>query len=220
MQDFISEDDLKTFEGWLRYQGFDAAKLTPEDLASWRAAFDETQELKAAAGPRVAVMKLRPLMPGEYRYAVAVREGAGLWLTLWVRRSPTSGVYVIRPSRDPESDLHTSYHVNGKRHMKSHGAKVFDSEQRQQLNGAFRGSEELGAYFGHAPKSVGAICDPAAFTGVVEVPPGVLGPLDGGVSLALVEPGYDRKEVTITRVVSQQVFRHDVPWLVITVGSN
>ena len=31
MQEFIREDDLKTFEGWLRYQGIDAA-TTPEEL--------------------------------------------------------------------------------------------------------------------------------------------------------------------------------------------
>jgi hypothetical protein len=30
--DFISEDETKTFEGWLRYQGFDAAATTPDDL--------------------------------------------------------------------------------------------------------------------------------------------------------------------------------------------
>ena len=29
-RDFISEDDLSTFEGWLKYQGFDAAQLSPE----------------------------------------------------------------------------------------------------------------------------------------------------------------------------------------------
>ncbi len=32
-------------------------------------------------------MKLAPIV-GEHRYAVAVREGTDLWLTLWVRRSP------------------------------------------------------------------------------------------------------------------------------------
>ena len=32
MQEFISEDDLATFEGWLRYQGFDAAMLAPDEL--------------------------------------------------------------------------------------------------------------------------------------------------------------------------------------------
>jgi len=50
VQAFTSEDDLKTFEGWLKYQGFDPATLAPEDLASWRAAFDETRELKAVGG--------------------------------------------------------------------------------------------------------------------------------------------------------------------------
>ena len=35
MQEFIREDDLKTFEGWLRYQGIDAA-TTPEELETWR----------------------------------------------------------------------------------------------------------------------------------------------------------------------------------------
>jgi hypothetical protein len=27
-----------TFEGWLRYQGFDAATASPHDLVMWRAA--------------------------------------------------------------------------------------------------------------------------------------------------------------------------------------
>jgi hypothetical protein len=30
VQEFISEDDLKTFEGWMKYQGVDAA-TAPED---------------------------------------------------------------------------------------------------------------------------------------------------------------------------------------------
>src|SRR6266516_5765257 len=66
LQTFISEDDLKTFDGWLKYQGFDAATLTPEDLTSWRAAFEEMQKLKAAGGPKVGLMKLPPLVRGEY----------------------------------------------------------------------------------------------------------------------------------------------------------
>jgi hypothetical protein len=33
MQEFISEDDLQTFEGWLRYHGVDATKTMPEELA-------------------------------------------------------------------------------------------------------------------------------------------------------------------------------------------
>ena len=37
-------------------------------------------------------------------------------------------------------------------------------------------------YAGHG-KGSGAICDPSAFTGVVEVPPGILGPKHGGVTM-------------------------------------
>jgi hypothetical protein len=54
------------------------------------------------------------------------------------------------------------------------------------LTGVFRGSEHLGVYCGHAPKSVGAICDPMAFSRVVEVAPGVLGLRHGGVTVDLV----------------------------------
>ena len=69
---FISEDDLVTFEGWLRYHGFDAATLVPE-LADWRDIFDKARK-DSLATPKVGLMKL-PRIPGEYRYAVAVREG-------------------------------------------------------------------------------------------------------------------------------------------------
>jgi hypothetical protein len=41
MSEFISEDDLKTFEGWLGYQGIDLKTAPPDELAQWRAIFDE-----------------------------------------------------------------------------------------------------------------------------------------------------------------------------------
>src|SRR4051812_928166 len=58
---------------------------------------------------------------------------------------------------------------------------VWSATTATGLTGTFRGSEHLGAYCGHGPKGVGAICDPSAFNGVVEVSPGVLGPRDGQV---------------------------------------
>ena len=39
MREFISEDDLDTFEGWLRCQAIDAATAPPEVLAMWRSIF-------------------------------------------------------------------------------------------------------------------------------------------------------------------------------------
>ena len=52
MQEFISEDDLKTFEGWLRYQGVDATTSAPEKLEMWQGLFDEAQK-RSSTSPTV-----------------------------------------------------------------------------------------------------------------------------------------------------------------------
>jgi hypothetical protein len=119
--EFISEDDLKTFDGWLRYQGIDAATTTPNELAMWRDMFDKARA-RSMATPKVGLMKLRRI-PGEHRYAVAVREGSDLWLTLWVRRSRKGEFFVMVPRADRGWDPHTSYHLDGTVHLKSFGHK-------------------------------------------------------------------------------------------------
>lgn len=218
-QEFISEDDLKTFEGWLRYQAVDPATLTPEQLTTWREMFEDARR-RSAASPKVGLMKLQPVT-GEHRYAVAVQEGSDLWLTLWVRRSRKGEFFVMRPIGDREWDPHTSYHLDGTRHMKSYGRVDLSPQKRQPLTGVFRGIEDLGSYYGYSPKGVGAICDPAAFSGVVKVAPGVLGPRDGGVTVHLMEPGHELTEqLPWTKTVIRQVFRDAVPWVVITVVSS
>jgi hypothetical protein len=216
LKDFISEDDLKTFEGWLRYQAVDAVTTAPEDLDKWQRIFEDVRK-RSDANPKVGLMKLQPV-PGEYRYAVAVRDGANLWLTLWVRRSRKGEFFIMQPRGDRDWDAHTSYHLDGTLHMKSHGRTVLTPQQRQPLAGQFRGSEHLGSYYGHGPKTVGAICDPAAFSGVVELAPKVLGPRDGGVTVDLVEPGHEPTGFPWTQIVTRQTFRHTLPWIVITVG--
>ncbi len=217
MQEFISEDDLQTFEGWLRYQAVDAATTAPEELEKWRCLFEDVRE-RTATCPKVGLMKLQPV-PGEHRYAVAVRDGSDLWLTLWVRRSRKGEFSIMQPRGDQDWDAHTSYHLDGTLHMKSHDRKVLPPQKRQPLTGAFRGSEDLGFYSGHGPKGVGAICDPTTFSGVVEVAPGVLGPRHGGVKVDLVEPGHEPMEFPWTRIVTRQVFGDILPQVVITVGS-
>ncbi len=144
----------------------------------WRCLFEEARQ-RSATSPKVGLMKFQPV-PGEHRYAVAVRDGADLWLTLWVRRSRKGDFFIMLPSGDRDWDPHTSYHLDGTLHMKSHDRKIFPPQKRQPLTGAFRGSEHLGVYYGHAPKSVGAICDPRAFSGVVEVAPGMWGRATAG----------------------------------------
>ncbi|MGA7385643.1 MAG: hypothetical protein WBW81_13420, partial [Methylocella sp.] len=145
MQEFISEDDLKTFEGWLRYQAVDAATATPDELAMWRGLFDEVSE-RGVATPKVGLMKLQPV-PGEHRYAVVVREGSDLWLTLWVRRSRKGEFFVMVPRGDRDWDVHTSYHLDGTLHMKSFG-RTHHLPKRQPLTGKFQGTEHLGSSMG------------------------------------------------------------------------
>jgi len=211
--EFISEDDVHTFEGYLRYQGIDAATATPADLAIWRGIFDRATE-RRLADPKVGLMKLQPV-PGEHRYAVAVCEGSDLWLTLWVKRSRKGEFFVMVPRNKRDWDAHTSYHLDGTLHMKSHGNKGL-SVNRQPLTGAFQGTVNLGSNMGHSPKSVGAICDPNAFSGVVEVAPGVLGPRNGAVVVDLVEPGCEPLAWPGTQV-AEQVFRDVVPNIVIRI---
>jgi hypothetical protein len=218
MQEFISEDDLDTFEGWLRYQAVDLTTATAEELANWRSLFDEARAC-ASATPKVGLMALKPLLPDEYRYAVAIREGSHLWLTLWVRRSPRGEFFVMIPSGDRGWNPHASYHLDGTFHSKTFSdTKMGPPRKRQPLTGTFREAEHLGAYFGHAPKAIGAICHPAAFSGIVEVPPGVLGPRDGSVVVDLVEPGCEPLSWPFT-LAQQEMFRDFVPWLVIRIGS-
>lgn len=217
MREFMSENDLQTFEGWLRYQAVDGLTTTPEEFAMWRRLFEEARQ-RSAKSPKVGLMKLQPA-PGEHRYAVAVREGSDLWLTLWVRRSRKGEFFIMIPRGDRDWDPHMSYHLDGTLHMKCHGNKTL-LPRRQPLTGAFRGMEHLGTYCGHAPKSIGAICDPMAFFGVVEVAPGVLRPKRSGVTVDLVEPGYELTNLPWTPIITRQVFRDFTPWVVITVQSR
>jgi hypothetical protein len=158
MGEFISEDDLNTFEGWLRYQGFDSAMLQPDELQEWRRSFDEVRKETVTLQP-VGLMKPRTI-PGEHRYAVAVREGSGLWLVLWVRRSPKGEFFVMVPRADRGWDVHTSYHLDGRLHVKSRGSKVFPDRLLQPLTGTFRDNVHLGSYSGFGPKRIGTLCDP------------------------------------------------------------
>jgi hypothetical protein len=69
----------------------------------WQGLFDEARK-RSSATPKVGLMKFQPV-PGEYLYAVAVREGSDLWLVLWIRRSWKGEffIFVPRGDRDWES---------------------------------------------------------------------------------------------------------------------
>jgi hypothetical protein len=184
--EFISEDDLLTFEGFLRYQCINPDEVSAEELKAWHRRFDESVQ-RITTGPKVGRLSLRALLANEQRYAIAIQDGSDLWLTMWVRCSPKGEIFIMYPRGDPKLDAHACYHLDGTLHQKSDGVvSVVTIRRRQPLTGAFTGTEHLGAYGGHGWKSTGAICDPASFTGVVVVGPGRLGPRDGVVSIDLV----------------------------------
>jgi hypothetical protein len=216
MRDFISEDDTGTFEGWLNYQAVEGSALTTDELAMWRGLYDEARRSSSGTAP-IGLMKLGPMAPGEHRYAVALRDGPDLWLTLWVRRSQKGEFFVMVPRRDKGWDPHTSYHRDGTLHAKSYGKASVGSRKLQPLTGAFRGTAHLGIYAGHGPKKVGAICDPTAFSGVIEFPPGVLGPVHGAVAIDLIEPGYD--PMPFDHIIRRD-FSDTLPWLVVRIAAS
>jgi hypothetical protein len=180
MDDFIGEDDVLTFEGFLKYQcpGVDSATMTPDELKLVQGWFAESTRLRETS-PKLGLMKFKSVS-GEQKYAVAIRDGSDLWLTLWVRCSPKGEVFIMYPRADP-GNPHASYHRDGTLHQKSHGF-VGISHKRQPPTAGFTGSEHLGLYGGgHGTKSNGAVCEPKAFDGVVIVEPGVLGLNQGSI---------------------------------------
>jgi hypothetical protein len=217
MDDFISEDDLLTFEGYLRYQAVDSAALTPEELKMWRDIFEEVR-LRCASTPKVGLMKLQPV-PEEQKYAVAIRKKSDLWLTLWVRYSKKGEVFIMYPRGDSDWDAHASYHLDGTLHQKSYGRIIGATLKRQPLTGAFKGSEHLGMYGGHGTSN-GAVCDPAVFTRTVIVESGVPGPRHGVVAIDLVEPGCEPMPFFGKQIVREVFPRQGRPSVVITIGYN
>lgn len=202
MHEFISEDDLQTFEGWLKYQALDTSVMTREELATWRGYYEEAQKQRGATS-EVGVMNLRTV-PGESKYAVAVREAADLFLVLWVRRNPQGEYFVLKPMRMRQVDSQNSHHRDGTLHHKIVKNKALSSQKSY----AFPILNEF------TPKETGAICDPNAFTGIVEVPAGTLGPRHGCIGVSLAEPGtglpnytwaYEVLTLTVFREVSLHV---------------
>ena len=164
-------------------------------------------------GRGAGLKTMKTIGPGEYGYAVAVRECARLWLTLWVKRNRNGEFFVFQPRSDLTwRNPHTSYHKNGQFHSKS-----FDDRARTiKTIQPPRGTVQLGNYMGHDPLKEGKICDPADFTGIIEVPSGILGPTKGNVIVDLVEPGCEPLP-ELYPILQRQTFQNFVPWLVIRV---
>ncbi len=199
--DYIGEDDLDTYEGWLKFQGLDLSTLTEEEAAGLRELFETAVKARATAC-KVGRMKLK--RPGQSTYAIAIRDGGDLWLALWIKRSMKPEYFIFHPTADGNWNPHSSLHKDGTFHLKSHDIVTIPPRHKQPP-GSIKGSEDLGAYGGFAPKAVGAVCEPADFTGVFEAPPGILGPRNGMVTVDLIEPGSGAEPLSHP---AEEVARH------------
>lgn len=202
---FTDERELESFDGWLRYQA--AANLSDADLAVWRSIYEAIEQRKTLT-PKIGVMSLST---GSL-YAVAV-EDDGLWIAAWIRRSPRGHIFVLAPGVNP-SGWHLSYHQDGRFHHKDgSGYVVKEYERRQPLSERFSGREDLGMYYGNAPRSVGAICEPERFDDVIRVPRGVLGPRHGCIAIELLGADAAPADSLVPgqRLVEDRVYSESIP---------
>ena len=158
-------------------------------------------------------MKLKPLLPGEYRYAVAEPEGSDAWVTLWVKRAPRGDVYVMMPTAIGRWTPHKSYHQSGKHHGKSFGREFLPSV-RQPLTSAFKGTENVGSFGADRPERGGLVYDPRVFSGAIFAPREILD--RGSILVDLVEPDCEPMAV-YAQIYQRETFRDTIPWLVITI---
>jgi hypothetical protein len=213
-----NEGPLRSLDEYLRYQGIDPATAAPDVLAQFLEEFDKAVAKRRATLPMGEIFKPKRTAAkhGDFKIAVAVRDGDQLWATITVRRDPKGDVYVLYPRH--EDNPHASYHRDGTFHHKS-ANHVIARKLRQPLNSAFKGCEHIGVFAGHGPKTIGAICNPANFSEVVEVPRGILGPRDGFVAVDLVEPGCAPLDL-LGPITHEWAFKDSVPWIVVRVGKQ
>jgi hypothetical protein len=209
---------LDTFDDWLKYQQIDRQAL-PEDVeVILHGGYERARSAFKAHDVHSVVRRPRPA--GEHRYAIAIEDGANLWLTFWVKRSPEGECFILYPRGRGTWNPHASYHSDGRYHQKSYDQK-FGAQQRQPLD-QFKGTEHLGMFGGHGTGT--AICDPASFTAVLRVPTGILEAMHGCVLVDLVEPGMapaaHHRNVPGLQIVHEETYRDCLPWVVVAIASQ
>src|SRR5713226_2075645 len=103
-------------------------------------------------------------------YAVAIRDGNGLWLLARIRRSK-SGIYFLMQRDTPDWNPHASYHQSGISQVRSYKWKYFET-QKQKLDATFRGVETVFS-MGISPGEEALYnipCNTGKFDDVFEIP--------------------------------------------------
>ena len=159
-----------------------------------------------------------PGPPDGTIYAVAIRNGDGLWLLARIRRSRTGDIYFLIPRDAPDWNPHASYHQSGASHVRSYNWKHL-STQRQKPDASFRGVETVFALA--IPPGEAALhktpCVTGEFNDVFEIPSEQFPQGEHHTLVVdLVEPGKTPALGPWRDMVVQKSFQDAVPWILAT----
>src|SRR5258707_262731 len=85
---------LKTFDDWMKYQGFAAGDFSEQQLDAFRRNFDQMQVLSHHI--RASTFKPRAA-PGDRTYAIAIPDEGDMRLTFWIKCSAIGEYFAFYP---------------------------------------------------------------------------------------------------------------------------
>jgi hypothetical protein len=165
-------------------------------------------------------MTLKATQKKDRHIAIAVRDGADLFVFLTIRRGPEGDVYVNNPRTDPNWKPHTSYHASGQHHHKSFGHKGALVRLRQKPDASFLGTENVvtQGIASDDPREINWPCEVKDYDDVVEIPVSELRPEEYRTALSVdITDTQGEPIVTVgARIIQQAIFKDTVPWIVVT----
>lgn len=153
--------------------------------------------------------------------AVAVRDGADLFVLCTLNRSPEGDLYVNYPRGHAVTGWrpHTSSHASGQHHEKSFGNRPFHVRQGPKPDSNFRGTREI-ATIGVAadePRAINLACLAADYAEVIELDAREISPVRYRTLLTVdfAEPGLLPNVAPNDRVVHQAILADAWPHVVV-----
>ena len=165
----------------------------------------------------------------ERMYAVAIQDGADLFLWIRLRRSADGDVYYTFPSGRAgrgwkKWNPHGSLHKDGRSHHKSYDKKFF-AKAGQKPDFAFKGSENFVTrpIAADEPRAFGVHCNRKEFDEVMTIPVELLSPkkYDTQLVVDLTDAnGSPSPNASMGKTVCQYKFNDAVPWILVTLSAN
>ena len=159
-------------------------------------------------------------MPNSHEYAIAIKDGADLFLIFTIAKSAKDDFYVNFNGQSSDHKPHSSYHQSGQLHHKSHNRKVFPIRKRQSTKN-FSGSEVIitTSIKQGDGKAWNVKCEPKNYADIMVIDDKIITPKFGyNFEVEILEPGTDPWISTYpyAKVIQQQIFKKHSPWIVAT----